>query len=61
MRILFATIVGLAGFAAYIAAVVVLADRVATLHWAIQAVYFVVAGVLWAVPAHFLILWAGRK
>jgi hypothetical protein len=61
MRILFATIVGLTGFAAYIAAVVVLADRVATLHWAIQAVYFVVAGVLWAVPAHFLILWAGRK
>lgn len=61
MRILFASLVGLGGFAAYIAAVIVLADRVASLHWAVQAVYFVVAGVLWALPAHFLILWAGRK
>jgi Protein of unknown function (DUF2842) len=60
-RILFATALGLAGFIAYIAGAIVLADRVAPLHWAIQAAYFVIAGVLWVFPAHFLILWAGRK
>jgi hypothetical protein len=60
-RILFATALGLAGFIAYIAGAIVLADRVRPLHWAIQAAYFVTAGVLWVIPAHFLILWAGRK
>ncbi len=61
MRILFAALLGLTGFFAYVATAVALADRVAPLHWAIQAVYFVLAGVVWVVPAHFLILWAGRK
>ena len=60
-RILIATIVGLIGFFAYIGAAVVLADRVTPLHWAVQAAYFLVAGVLWVVPAHFLVLWAARK
>jgi hypothetical protein len=57
-RILFATALGLTGFIAYIAGAIVLADRVTPLHWAIQAAYFVIAGVLWVIPAHFLILWA---
>jgi hypothetical protein len=61
LRIAFATIIGLAGFVAYIAGAVVLADRVAGLNWGVQAAYFVAAGVLWAVPAHYLILWAGKK
>ena len=60
-RVPLATVIGLCGFAAYIAAAVTLADRVQSLHWAIQALYFVLAGVLWVVPAHFLILWAARK
>jgi hypothetical protein len=61
LRILVATMLGLAGFVAYLATAIVLADRVAPLHWTIQAAYFVVAGVLWVIPAHYLILWAGRK
>ena len=60
-RIMFATIIGLVGFFAYIGGAVVLADRVAPLHWAVQVAYFLVAGVLWVVPAHFLVLWAARK
>ena len=60
-RIPLATALCLAGFIAYIAGAIVLADRVAPLHWAIQAAYFVIVGVLWVIPAHFLILWAGRK
>ena len=60
-RILFATIIGLIGFFAYIGGAVVLADRVTALHWALQLAYFLVAGVLWVAPAHFLVLWAARK
>ena len=57
-RVLIALPLGLLGFVAYIALAVTLADRLAGLHWALQALYFVVAGVLWALPAHFLMLWA---
>ena len=60
-RTAIALAVGLPGFVAYVVAVVTLADRVASLHWAIQALYFLVAGVLWALPAYWLILWAARK
>ena len=60
-RILLATFVGLIGFFAYIGGAVVLADQVTTLHWTLQLAYFLVAGVLWVAPAHFLVLWAARK
>jgi hypothetical protein len=60
-RVLIAAPLGLVGFVAYIALAVTLADRLAGLHWALQALYFVVAGVLWALPAHFLMLWAAGR
>lgn len=60
-RVLLALPLGLLGFFAYIGAAVALADRVAGLHWLLQALYFVAAGVLWVVPAHFLMLWAARR
>jgi len=60
-RTLLALAIGLPGFVAYVMAAVTLADRVAALHWAIQALYFLVAGVLWALPAYWLIVWASRK
>ena len=59
-RILFATILGLAGFLAYLIAAVTLYDVVAARHWAVQAAYFVVAGTLWVVPIRSLMLWAAR-
>jgi hypothetical protein len=54
--------VGLLGFLLYIGAAVALADRVLSLHWAAQALYFVLAGVAWAWPAQRLVYWvaAGR-
>lgn len=65
VRILIALLLGLTGFVAYIAAAVTLADRVASLqiplHWAVQALYFLLAGVLWALPASWLMLWAAGK
>jgi Protein of unknown function (DUF2842) len=60
-RILPATLVGLAGFTAYLVAAVTLFDRVASAHWAVQALYFVVAGTLWVIPARWLMLWAAHK
>jgi hypothetical protein len=51
---------GILGFLAYIALVVVLADQVIGAHWAVQATFYLLAGIAWAAPAHWLILWAGR-
>jgi Protein of unknown function (DUF2842) len=52
---------GLLGFFAYIAFAMILADHVLGLHWILQIIYFLLAGTLWAWPAHKLILWAGGK
>ncbi len=59
-RIPIAVLVFLAGFTAYIAAAVVLADHVLKLHWTVQAVYFLVAGTVWAWPTRALMVWAAR-
>jgi sugar phosphate permease len=59
-RVLIATVAGLAGFVAYVAAAVVLADGVTRMHWAVQALYFLAAGLLWTLPARWLMLWAAR-
>ncbi len=53
-----AILVGLAGFIAYLGAAVVLADRVIGLGWVVEAVYYVAAGLLWTVPAYYLMRWA---
>ncbi len=60
-RIWIAILFGLAGFVAYVGGAVALADRVIALHWALQLAYFLLAGTLWALPAHYLVLWAARK
>ena len=60
-RIFIAVLLGLCGFFAYVGIAVVLADRVQPLNWTVQVLYFLVAGVLWVLPAHFLMLWAARK
>ncbi len=49
-------------FIAYIAGAVALADLLAPMHWAVQAVYFLVAGVLWVGPVVWLMRWSlGRR
>ena len=59
-RVPLAVVIFLAGFTAYIAVAVVLADHVLGLHWTVQALYFVVAGIAWAWPARRLMFWAAR-
>jgi hypothetical protein len=60
-RIPLAIVIGLAGFAAYVGVVVALADRVVGAHWLVQLVYFLVAGMLWTLPARWLMLWSVRQ
>jgi hypothetical protein len=55
-----ATLIGIVFFLAYIAAAVTLADHIPH-HWAIQAGYFVLAGVLWVIPIRWLMLWSVHK
>ena len=51
---------GVAGFVAYVMAVVALADHVVLAHWLVQLVYFTVAGIAWVWPAKRLMLWGAR-
>lgn len=60
-RVWLATAVGLVGFLLYVGLVLRLADAVAPMHWAVQFVFFALAGVAWVVPARWLILWAARR
>lgn len=56
-RPIIALLAGLAGFTAYVALVVVLADFVLDMHWVLQLAYFLVAGIAWAPVARRLMLW----
>ncbi len=53
-----ALLIGLIGFILYVAGAIALADHVRGLHWAVEALYFLLAGVLWVFPARTLMLWA---
>ncbi len=57
-RKLIASLLGLVGFIAYVVAVVTLADRVTEANVIVQTVFFLVAGVLWTIPARWLMLWS---
>lgn len=60
-RIALALPLGLLGFFAYLGMAMVLADQVLDQHWLVQGAYYLVAGTFWALPAHWLMLWAGHK
>ena len=53
-----AVIAGLLFFGAWVAAAVVLADM--PMHWAVRALYFLVAGFIWVFPVRWLMLWAAH-
>ncbi len=55
-----AALMGITFVIAYIAAAITLPD-VLPQHWAVQAVYFLVAGVLWVFPIRWLMLWSVYK
>ncbi len=45
----------------WLAAAAVLADYVRPLHWAIQAVYYPIAGFAWVLPVRWIMLWGAHK
>ena len=59
-RPLIASIAGIAFVVAYIAVAITLPD-VLPGHWAVQAVYFLLAGVVWVFPIRWLMLWSVGK
>jgi hypothetical protein len=56
-----AALVGVTGFLAYVGGVVALADHVLHLHWLVQLLYFLVAGIAWFWPARALMFWGAGK
>ena len=60
-RKLIASLLGLSGFIVYVMIAVALADRVTNANVIIQTIYFLAAGVLWTIPARWLMLWSVRQ
>lgn len=52
-----ALLIGVVGFVVYILVVTALGDFLVTAHWALQLVYYLVAGMIWIIPARRLIVW----
>jgi len=46
---------------AYVVLVVTLPDLLPLQNWAVQALYWCVAGVVWVLPVWALMLWAVRR
>ncbi|MEJ1978177.1 MAG: DUF2842 domain-containing protein [Acetobacteraceae bacterium] len=55
-----ATLLGVAFIIMYIAAAITIPD-VLPGQWAVQAIYFLVAGVAWVFPVRWLMLWSVGK
>ncbi len=56
-----AIMAAIVGLLVYLVAVLAIADLVLPLHWAVQAVYFVLAGSLWVLPIRWLMYWSVHK
>jgi hypothetical protein len=57
-RKLIASLAGVLGFIGYIMLAVVVADHLPFDGVIMQTVYFLVAGLLWTLPARWLMLWS---
>jgi hypothetical protein len=60
-RIVIASAAGLLFFTAWVVACVLTADQVFKLPFAVQLVYFAVAGFVWVFPIRWLMLWAAHR
>ena len=56
-----ATLAGLAFLLAYVFAVVQIPESVGRMHWAVEAVYWGIAGIVWVLPIRWLMLWSVHK
>ena len=56
-----ATLAGIAFILAYVFLVVQIPELAGRMHWAVEAVYWLVAGVVWVIPIRWLMLWSVGK
>lgn len=56
-----ATIAGLSFMVVFVVAAITLPDYVPRLHWALEAIYWCVAGIVWVFPIRWLMLWSVYK
>ena len=56
-----ATIAGIAFVLAYMIAAIALPDIIGRQHWAVEAAYWCVAGIVWVFPIRWLMLWSVYK
>ena len=56
-----AAVAGIAFVFLYIAAAVALPDLFGRMHWAVEALYWCLAGVVWVFPVRWLMLWSVGK
>ena len=55
-----AALMGIVFMIVYLAGAATLVDLLPQ-HWAVQAVYFLIAGVVWVFPVRWLMLWSVHK
>ena len=56
-----ATVAGLLFVSIYVVVVITLPDLVPRLHWSLEALYWLVAGIVWVFPVRWLMYWAAGK
>ena len=56
-----ATAAGLLFITAYVVLVVTVADLFPRAHWVVEALYWLVAGIVWVFPVRWLMLWSVGK
>ena len=56
-----ATLAGILFVLLYIVAAVTVAVALGRMHWALEAVYWCVAGIVWVLPIRWLMLWSVGK
>lgn len=52
---------GIAFIMAYMVAAISLPEMLGRMHWAIEAVYWCIAGSVWVFPIRWLMLWSAHK
>jgi hypothetical protein len=60
-RIVVATVAGLVFMAGWVVSAMLAADYMLKLNFAVQFVYFAVAGFVWVFPIRWLMLWAAHQ
>jgi hypothetical protein len=60
-RTTLAVFAGLLFIFAYVITVITVPDFVGQMHWAVEAIYWALAGIIWVFPVRWLMLWSVKK